>query len=114
MAYDANLAHRTRNALAGNPGVVEKKMFGGLGFILNGNMACGILDDKLMVRVAPDRLAEALQQPGAQPFNAYGRVMKGWVMVSPPGWQDDNDLENWIHNGVEYTLSLPPKTKKGN
>lgn len=82
MAYDQGLAQRVREALAGQPGLTERAMFGGIGFMVYGNMACGILKDELMVRVGPEGM-EALQRPGARVFDLTGRPMKGWVVVSP-------------------------------
>lgn len=109
MAYDRDLAERIRGALAGQPGLAEKAMFGGLGFLLRGNMCCGVLKDDLMVRVGPDLHAEALARPGARPFDMTGRPAKGWVVVSGAGVASAGALEKWVEDGVRYALLLPPK-----
>lgn len=109
MAYDEGLAHRVRRIMNDEPGMVEKKMFGGVGFMLNGNMACGVNKDDLIVRVGPDNYAHAVTQAYARPFDFTGRPMKGWVMVGPDGVSDDDDLQNWVAQGVRFAQSLPPK-----
>ena len=92
MAYDENLAQRIREQFEGLPGIVEKRMFGGIGFMLNGNMATGVIGENLIVRVGPDHYQSALQQPHARPFDFSGKPMKGWVMVTPEGYEADMDL----------------------
>ena len=109
MAYDEGLAQRVRDLLVGHPGYVEKKMFGGVGYMLRGNMACGVNKDDLIVRVGPDRYEEALAQPVARVFDMTGRPMRGWVVVEPQGVEEDEDLEGWVQQGVDFALSLPPK-----
>jgi len=109
MAYDEGLAQRVRDVLEGHPALVEKKMFGGVGFMLQGNMACGVNDDHLIVRVGPASYDEAVVRPHARPFDFTGRPMKGWVMVGPDGYESDSDLESWVQQGVEFALSLPAK-----
>ena len=109
MAYDVILAQRVRESLAGQPGLVEKVMFGGVGFLLHGNMACGVNKDQLIVRVGPDNYNEALAQPHTSVFDITGRPMRGWVMVSSDGYGSDVDLRAWIQRGVKFALSLPPK-----
>lgn len=109
MAYDEGLAHRVMTLLSGQSGLVEKKMFGGVGFIINGNMACGVNKDDLIVRVGPDNYEQALSQPNSRPFDFTGRPMKGWVMVDQDGISSDQDLQNWVAQGVEFAQSLPPK-----
>jgi TfoX/Sxy family transcriptional regulator of competence genes len=109
MAYDQGLAQRVRDLLEGHPGFEEKKMFGGIGYMLAGNMACGVNKDDLIVRVGPDRYEEALAQPVARVFDMTGRPMKGWVVVEPQGVEEDEDLEAWVQQGVDFTLTLPPK-----
>ena len=84
-------------------------MFGGVGFLLGGNMACGVLNDDLIVRVGPDVYEESLATPHARVFDITGRVMKGWVMVAPPGYAEDTDLANWVERGITFARSLPPK-----
>ena len=109
MAYDEALAQRIRAALPGIPGVIEKKMFGGIAFMVDGNMACGVSKDSLMVRISPDATDSALAQPHVRVFDMTGRPMKGWVLVESAGIQADDDLKRWIEQGVAYAQSLPPK-----
>jgi len=109
MAFDEGLAERIRMVLGGQPGLVEKKMFGGVGFMLQGNMACGVNKDDLIVRVGPERYEEAVIRPHTKDFDMTGRPMKGWVVVTPPGYENDEDLESWVGEGVNFALSLPPK-----
>jgi TfoX/Sxy family transcriptional regulator of competence genes len=108
MAYNLDLAKRVQAGLAGKR-AVEKKMFGGVGYLLRGNMACGVHGDGLIVRVDPDRHTELLKRAGARPFDLTGKPMKGWLIVDPPGYKTDRQLENWIAEGVKFALSLPPK-----
>jgi hypothetical protein len=109
MAYNETLTQRIRNALGPLPGMVEKKMFGGIGFILNGNMAVGVLGDDLLVRISPDESDTALADPFVRAFAMTGRPMKGWVMVAPGGCESDAQLQGWIKRGVAYARALPPK-----
>ena len=89
--------------------VVEKKMFGGLCFMVQGNMCMGILQDEIMVRVGAEAHAEALAQPHAREMDFTGKSMKGMVYVAPEGHEADDDLEGWIQRGLDFTLSLPAK-----
>jgi len=109
MAYDEALAQRIRAALPAVPGLTEKKMFGGIAFMVNGNMACGVTQDNLMVRMNPDATSEALAQPNVRLFDMTGRPMKGWVVVEPAGIQAEDDLAHWIAHGVAFAQSLPAK-----
>ena len=109
MAYDEPTAARIRAALASRTDVTERKMFGGLAFMIGGNMALGVNKDNLMVRVGPDAHAEALAQPHARPMDFTGRPMKGFVFVDPPGYADDTTLSAWIKRGLTYAQSLPAK-----
>jgi len=109
MAYDAGLAQRITETLADHPALTEKKMFGGVGFMLRGNMACGVIGEDLIVRVGPENYKAALARPYARPFDFSGRPMQGWVMVGPGGYEADADLEAWGQQGVEFALSLPAK-----
>lgn len=109
MAFDEGLAQRIRELIEEQPGFSEKRMFGGVGFMLRGNMACGVNKEDLIVRVGPDHYDEALAQPSARPFDFTGRPMKGWVTVAPDGYESDRDLESWVRQGVDFALSLPPK-----
>jgi hypothetical protein len=109
MAYDEGLAQRIRELLGERPGLVEKRMFGGIGFILHGNMACGAHKDALIVRVGPQRYEEALGRPHTRQFDITGRPMKGWVMVGPDGTESDQDLQEWVQRGIDFAGTLPPK-----
>lgn len=109
MAFDEGLAQRIREILDDRPELVEKKMFGGVGFMLHGNMACGVNKEDLIVRVGPDKYETAVVRPHARPFDFTGRPMKGWVMIGPEGYASEDDLQGWVAEGVEFALSLPPK-----
>ncbi len=109
MAYDERVAQRIREELGGMPGLVEKKMFGGVGFILRGNMAVGVLGSDLIVRLGAAQQTDALAQPHVRVFDMTGRPMKGWVLVSPEGYELEGELRRWIDHGVAFALSLPPK-----
>ena len=109
MAYDEGLAQRLREALANEDGLTERRMFGGIAFMLGGNMAVGVASDELMVRCGPDRFDEALARPHAGLFDLSGRPMNGWVLVAPEGTVDDADLAGWVELGMSFARSLPPK-----
>lgn len=110
MPYDQNLAKRTRVLLEVHPEIVEKKMFGGTGFMLRGNMVCGVQGDDLIVRVGAENNASALAQPFVRPFMPVpGKPMAGWILVSPEGVVTDQDLQHWISQGFEYASTLPEK-----
>jgi hypothetical protein len=109
VAYDEGLAQRVHELLAEHPDIEEKKMFGGLSFMVGGNLACGIIGEDLIVRVGPDNGAEALAQPHTRPFDFTGRPMKGWVVVEPSGLGEDEALAGWVGRGVSFASSLPPK-----
>ena len=109
MAFDAGLADRIRDVLTGEPGLVEKRMFGGLGFLLDGNMCVGIQGDGLIVRVPVDDHEALLLEPDAEQFMGSGRPMRGWITVNPDGIAEDEDLNRWIQRGIAVARSLPPK-----
>ena len=109
MAYDEGLAQRVREEMSGLPGYVEKRMFGGIGFLLRGNMAGGVIGEDLIVRVGPGEYESALAEPHTRPFDMTGRPMRGWVAVTAQGYESDEDLVDWIQRGVEYALTLPAK-----
>jgi TfoX/Sxy family transcriptional regulator of competence genes len=109
MAYDEILAQRVRAELSQVPGLIEKKMFGGLGFLVDGNMACGVNGSDLIVRISPESYEAALARPGARPFDMTGRPMKGWILVEPTGVRSAGDLKRWVEQGVAFAQSLPPK-----
>ena len=109
MAFDEDLADRARSLLAGRAGVREQKMFGALCFMLEGNMACGIIGNELMVRVGKENLEDALSQPHSRPFDMAGRPIRSFVYVSSEGLTDDDGLSTWTGKGLAYAESLPPK-----
>jgi TfoX/Sxy family transcriptional regulator of competence genes len=110
MSYDQILAERIRFTLKDHPEIVEKKMFGGVGFMINGNLACGVQADDLIVRIGVDSNAKALSLPHVRPFMPVpGKPMAGWILVAPEGTSTDHDLQNWVITGYEYASSLPEK-----
>jgi TfoX/Sxy family transcriptional regulator of competence genes len=109
MAYDEDLANRVRELLAPEDAFDEKRMFGGLAFMLAGNMAAVLSGEGLMVRVGRDRLDDALESPHAQQWAMGGRPMKDWVMVSFGGVETDDELRAWLARGTAFARALPPK-----
>ena len=109
MAYDISLAERIRKVLRGRSKLTEKQAFGGISFMLNGNVACGVIGGEMMVRVGPAAHEQAVHQPHARIFDFSGRPSKGWIMVAPDGLKTDADLKSWVHRGVDFASSLPPK-----
>ena len=105
MAYDEVLAERIRTALRGRNDVVEKKMFGGITFMVAGRMSCGVVHDDLMVRVGPDGHEEAIAQPHARPMDFTGKPMRGMVYVAPAGIATDVDLRKWVDRGVSVATA---------
>lgn len=84
-------------------------MFGGVGWMLQGNLAVGVMGTELIVRVGPDAYEDALAQPHTREFDFTGRSMRGWVLVAPEGYERDDDFSRWVHAGRQFALSLPPK-----
>ena len=112
MAYDEALAERIRALLAGEPGVSEMRMFGGLAFLVDGNMAVAASGKGgLMVRVDPDQTPALLAKPHARPFEMRGRSMQGWLRVDDDGLGDDAKLGEWVRRGLSHARSLPPKER---
>jgi TfoX/Sxy family transcriptional regulator of competence genes len=111
MAYDENLASRIRQVFPAE-GVEEKKMFGGIAFMLGGNMVCGVIRDDLMVRVGPDNEEAALDRTGARPMDFAGRPMRSMVFVGPAGCASDADLRDWLDLALAFATTLPPKQAK--
>ena len=109
MAYDAGLVERVRGALSGQDHLIERKMFGGVAFMVDGNMACGVLEDGLIVRVGRERYEEAVMEPHTRPLDITGRPMTGWVVVDRTGHASDEDLMGWVREGLDFALTLPPK-----
>ena len=109
MAFDETLAERIRDRLARRKNVEAKKMFGGIGFLLNGNMLVGVWKDSLIARVGPDAYDDALLEPHVKEFDITGRAMKGWVLVAREGVEDDEQLNAWIQRAVKFVGKLPAK-----
>jgi TfoX/Sxy family transcriptional regulator of competence genes len=110
VAYDEDLVARVRERLGSVDGVVELQMFGGWGVTVHGNMAVGVMDRDLIVRVGPDGFDEALARPGVRPFDFTGRSMTGWVFVAPEAVANGRSLNVWVARGVNYASSLPAKS----
>ncbi len=113
MGYDEGLAERIRGILDERQGVSEKRMFGGIAFLIGGHMCVGIVKDDLMVRVGREAHERLLRQAHARPMDFTGRPMKGFLYVASLGLEADADLERWVEHGVEYALSLPAKPASG-
>ncbi len=109
MPYDELLAIRVRAAISPLPGLKEKKMFGGVCYLVNGNMACGVYKDDLIVRVGKEKFQEALSRPHTKLFDITGKALKGWVMVEPQGCATQPDLKAWVEQGLAFACSLPAK-----
>ena len=109
MAYDEHLAARVRQILKRRRGISEKKMFGGLAFLVRGNMCCGLNGDELMVRVGPDAHVTALKRRHAREMDFTGRALKGYVYVSRAGVRTTAALRSWVDQSVTFARALPPK-----
>jgi TfoX/Sxy family transcriptional regulator of competence genes len=110
MAYDEDLANRIRELIAGEPGVTEQRMFGGLAFLVGGNMSVAASGQGgLMVRVAPEETEALAGKPHAAPFEMRGRAMRGWLRVDAEGVRTRRQLEPWVRRGVDHARSLPAK-----
>jgi TfoX/Sxy family transcriptional regulator of competence genes len=110
MAYDEDLANRVRELIAAEDGLTEQKMFGGLAFLIDGNMSVGVSGQGgLMVRVDPDQTEELVAKPHARPFEMRGREMRGWLRVDDEGLRTKRQLEPWVRRGIAYARSLPAK-----
>ena len=109
MAYDEHLAERIRRVLHERDAVTERKMFGGIAFMIGGNMAVGVTRDELMVRVGPDAHDEALAQPHVRVMDMGNRPMRGMINVAPAGIESDADLARWVNAGADVAAALPPK-----
>ena len=109
MPFDRQLADRIRAALGVREGIAEKEMFGGIGFLVNGNMCCGVHRDELMVRLDPAATEDALGRPHTRVFDITGRPMPGWILVGPAGSAVQDDVAYWVGRGFEYAARLPQK-----
>jgi TfoX/Sxy family transcriptional regulator of competence genes len=108
IAFSESLAQRIRTILARQKAVVEKKMFGGIGFLLHGNIAVGVWKDSLIARLGPEG-ERALAEEHVKPFDITGKAMKGWVLVQPDGIESDERLSGWIERAMEFVKGLPGK-----
>ena len=109
MSYDPAAAERVRQWLSGRSDVVEKKMVGGLSFLVNGNMCCGITGMALMVRVGADSREQALREPHVQPMLLAGRALSGFICIEPEGYATDDALASWVQRGLDFVSGLPAK-----
>lgn len=109
MAYSEELAERIREIIDGRPGVVERKMFGGVAWMVNGNMACGVIGDDLMVRLDRGEAEAAQAEEHVGPMDFTGRPMRGFIMVETAGIDDTANLGRWVDAGADFAESLPPK-----
>ena len=112
MAFSEELAERIRHLLARRKHVEEKRMFGGIGFLLNGNLLVGVWKDSLCVRLGPDQAEEALLKTHVKEFDITGKPMKGWVLVAPQGVEGDDQLRGWIQRAAKFVGKLPAKEKE--
>ncbi len=109
MAFSEELALRMRQCLGEQAGVTERKMFGGLCFMVSGNMLGGVMGNEVIVRVGADRYEDAQELPHAREMDFTGRPMRGFVVVSAEGIASDDGLDDWVQRGLKFALSLPPK-----
>ncbi len=109
MAYDEQLGERVRGLLSPFPQVTERRMFGGLAFLLQGNMCCGVVGEELMVRTGPESYEAALHEPHAREMDFTGRPLRGFIYVSADGLTSDGDLRAWVERGARFAESLPAK-----
>lgn len=110
MAFDDGLAQRIREVLGGRSDVEDRQMFGGIAFLIAGNMACGVIGDELIVRMEREDAARLLaEEPDTREFDMTGRPMRNWVVVAPEAIADDEDLEGWVRRGESFAAGLPPK-----
>ena len=111
MAYDESLADRIRHALGRKKGIEEKKMFGGLCFLLNGHMLVGVLKISLIARVGPEQGDDALLEPHVKKMDITGKPMKGWIMIEPEGVAEEAAVKEWVQRAVKFVGKLPAKEK---
>jgi hypothetical protein len=109
VAYSEQLAERIREAIDDRPGVTERKMFGGIAWMVNGNMACGIIGEDLMVRLDRDDAETALAEEHVGPMEFTGRPMRGFILVEAAGIEGDSELGRWVEAGADFAESLPSK-----
>ena len=110
MAYDESVAQRVRNAIANRDGLSERKMFGGLCLMLNGNMFAGVINDELMLRVGADNSDTLLAKPGARAMDFTGKPMKGYIYVASSAFATPDTLDEWLGHALGFVETLPPKS----
>ena len=114
MAYDEKTAERVRKAVSGRRGVVEKKLMGGLAFMVNGGMCCSVSGrGGLLVRIAPESQEQIFAEPHVRPMEMGARTMRGFVRVDPEGYRTDAALKKWVERGIEAVASRPAKASRG-
>jgi hypothetical protein len=109
VAFDEQLADRVRELISAHADLSERRMFGGIGFMLAGNMAVGVIGEDLIVRLDPEDAQRALAEPGVREFDFTGRPMNGWVYVGPEATAEDEALEGWVEAGAGFAATLPEK-----
>lgn len=109
MPYSESLAQRLRHLLTGRRGLTEKKMFGGLGFLLNGNLGVGVWKNSLIARIDPAYYDSALTNAHVHEFDITGRPMRGWIMIDPDGLETDIQLGHWVEKAIDFVDTLPQK-----
>jgi TfoX/Sxy family transcriptional regulator of competence genes len=109
MAYDQKLASRLETLVKRRKGFTQKQMFGGVGFLLNGNICFGVYKNYLILRLGPESATGALKKKYTKPFDITGRAMSGWVMVNPNGTKSSRSVKLWVVNAITFVKSLPPK-----
>ncbi len=109
MAYNHELGERVRRLLAGQPSVTNKRMFGGLTFMVAGHMCCGVLNDDLVVRVGPERYRSALAHPAARAMDFTSKPLRGMVYIGPDGYVSEQGLKAWVDEALDFVLNLPPR-----
>ncbi len=109
MPYDTELAERVRALVGARQGLTERKMFGGIAWMVHGNMACGVLGDEVIVRLGAEDSDRALAEPDTRAFDMTGRPMRGFVVVGGQSIAQDGELRRWVEAGADYASSLPPK-----
>jgi hypothetical protein len=112
VSYSEELADRIRETIDSRPGGVERKMFGGVAWMVNGNMACGVIGEDLMVRLDRDEAEQALREEHVGPMDFTGRPMRGFIVVEAAGIADAHDLGRWVDTGADYAETLPPKASR--
>ena len=109
MAYNASVADRIRRCLGRRRALTERKMFGGISFLLGGRMCCGVIGDDLVIRVGPQGYQQAVGEPHARPMDFTGRPLRGFVYVAPAGYQSDKALMRWVQRAIAFVTTLPKK-----